>query len=305
MVRAKGAITRALAPLARPWLFMTRDRLRVLGYHDVPESASFRRQVEYLVERFRVTSPALLNEQQNSERPPVWITFDDGDPSVVNVALPILDEYGLHATLFVCPGLVDTEEPYWWQVVHAAAQRGLVMDVGPVTPQLVSRLKQLPDRSRLEMVRAIRVELEGLVGEPFRVPQLTSEQLSAWLEAGHTVGNHTWDHPILDQCEEEVQLEQIESAHRWLVDQVSPKEFLFAYPNGNWTEVGEKMLGSLGYETAVLFDHRLARLNNPLRVSRIRVNATDDMETFRIRVSGLHPTLHHISRREKSTSPGG
>ena len=30
------------------------------------------------------------------------------------------------------------------------------------------------------------------------------------------VGNHTWDHPVLDQCSPEAQLVQTERAYRYL-----------------------------------------------------------------------------------------
>ena len=69
---------------------------------------------------------------------------------------------------------------------------------------------------------------------------------------------------------------------------------LFAYSNGNWTTEAEHLLVELGYESAVLFDHRVAHPGNPLRLSRTRVNADDDMDTFRARVSGIHPAIHRL-----------
>ena len=110
-----------------------------------------------------------------------------------------------------------------------------------------------------------------------------------------SVGNHTWDHPVLVNCDP-AQRDQIESAHRWLVDRYGWVTS-FAYQNGDHTEFGERVLEELGCTTAALFDHRAHKFGSPSRIFRIRVNAFDPIWEFKARVSGVHPSLHNAVGR--------
>jgi peptidoglycan/xylan/chitin deacetylase (PgdA/CDA1 family) len=152
---------------------------------------------------------------------------------------------------------------------------------------LVSTLKAQPDAVRRSFVSRLAGHLErrGLV-PPSRVAG--RDDLALWVSRGHAVGNHTWDHPCLDRCSPAAQREQLEKADDWLRLNLPRYEPVFAYPNGNWSGTTEAILGSLGYQAAFGFDHRLTRTQSPLRLSRLRVSADAPLPRFRSIVSGLH-----------------
>lgn len=290
-----------LGALSGPWLAFDRlasRRLRVLGYHDVPNAGELRAQLDYLVDQFlplRVDEviPFLSGEIEVAKQP-VWVTFDDGDPSVVEVGLPVLQEFSVPATMFVCPGVIDTNTPHWWQLVEQAADAGTETEDGPVGVDTVVRLKKERDETRREEVARIAMHFQTASGHETYRRQVTSDQLDEWQTAGNTVGNHTWDHPILDMCSVKEQERQIRSAHEWLADRLPVPPSVFAYPSGRWSRESEAVLDRLGYRVAVLFDHRIARRDPSLSVSRVRVNTSDSLDSFKARVSGLHPLLHRL-----------
>lgn len=230
------------------------------------------------------------------DRDSCWVTFDDGDPSVIDVALPILRERSIRATLFVCPRLIDTSDPFWWQVVEEASHLGIQLK-GSETPYGVRDLKKVADPIRRKIVEELRDLLEQRAGRPLERRQLTTDGLRRWLAAGNSIGNHTWDHPLLDMCEPFEQKRQISLAHDWLIQRVGSVS-AFAYPNGNHTNVAERTLKELGYASAALFDHRIATQESGLRMSRIRVNASDEVAQFRAKISGLHPYIHGLIGRQ-------
>lgn len=274
--------------------------LRVLAYHGVTDSAAFQQQIEHLVNAYYPVGPDDVVAALNGEQLPgksVWVTFDDGDPTVVDIALPILTKYGIPATMFICPALIDTNEPYWWQVVEEAASTGISHNGSPMTQETVRHLKSVPDDRRRIAVRDIRNLAESSAGKTLTRPQLTSEQLNTWISSGHTVGNHTWDHPLLDMCGPVESEAQVRRAHDWVAAKLGQPPTLFAYPNGNFDETAENTLRSLGYEAGLLFDHRLSSFGMPLRMSRLRTNANGDITRFRAIVSGLHPLVHHLRGR--------
>lgn len=87
----------------------------VLAYHrispagrsqmDLPPER-FRHQMEYLVEHFAVVNldrglQLLAGGTHGTGRPPIVVTFDDGTEDFHRVALPVLDELGIAATVYV------------------------------------------------------------------------------------------------------------------------------------------------------------------------------------------------------------
>jgi peptidoglycan/xylan/chitin deacetylase (PgdA/CDA1 family) len=271
--------------------------VRILAYHSIESPRSFEAQIAHIAQRYVPISGDHVAQglDESAGERLVWVTFDDGDPSIVDYGLDVLGRHGVPATAFICPGVIDTSEPYWWQVVEEAARLGLVVDGETVRPDQVADLKKVQDGQRRDQVDRVRAELVETHPMSSRRRQLTTRELEVWVGAGHTLGNHTWDHPVLDTCEIEEQRRQVEAAHNWLSQRFGADQF-FAYPNGNYTDDVHRLLIELGYEIGALFDHRV-HSGDALMLSRIRVNAQDPLDEFIARLSGLHPRLYHAFGR--------
>lgn len=289
------------------WLF--RNRLRVLAYHDVRDVGAFEAQIRHLVECYETVSGRTVRAAVRGEaalpKNAVWVTFDDGCPTVVERGQPVLDRYGVSATLFVCPGVIDTDRPFWWSIIRSALRQGLNPELDGrswTDDSLVTHLKSQPDGVRRTFVERLSTALAQHSGTALTVRQLRRHELRRWLDRGHEVGNHTWDHPCLDRCEPAEQQRQVRQAHDWMRCEFPGWSPTFAYPNGNWSDVTETFLQDLGYEVALAFDHRLSNLGHPLRISRLRVSANAPLARFAGIVSGLHPTLFAL--RQKAIGGG-
>jgi peptidoglycan/xylan/chitin deacetylase (PgdA/CDA1 family) len=91
----------------------------VLVYHSISSPAEgmpgdidisperFRRQVRWLARRRNVVPLTETLSKQNWKT--VALTFDDGYQDNLTVALPVLEMFGLHMTVFVVAGFVGTE----------------------------------------------------------------------------------------------------------------------------------------------------------------------------------------------------
>ena len=277
---------------ARVW---TRG-LRILAYHEVDDPPAFERQLGWLQERWQPVRAAdvvawLAGDQPLPERA-VWVTFDDGDQSVLDAGLLLLDRHGIEATWFVCPGLVEERAPYWWDVVDRAAARQ-----GPSEGERRSTaLKRVPDADRRAAVAVATAELAE-AGDLPEARHVDEDGLRRWTAAGHQLGNHSWDHPCLDQCDPEAVRWQVATAADWLRWRFPDQLPLFAYPNGNWSQAAEDALSELGMAAGLLFDHRVCTdRTQPLRTSRLRLDADASLPRTRAIVSGLHPYLFHQGR---------
>lgn len=299
-LRSRGAAltTRLLgaAPVGATWRRL-RPGLRILAYHDVPNPARFAEHLDLIASAYVPVSGAqVMAARRGHAKLPdraLWVTFDDGDPSVLVNATDALVQRRIPATLFVCPGLIAERRAPWWQTVLAAGAQGHGAAVDGRTlvgPELLGALKTVPDRQRRDACAAIEQAVGPLQAE---VPSL--DDLKRWQQAGLELGNHTWDHPCLDRCTPDKQAEQIERAHAWLAEHVQPEVLLFAYPNGDRTPHAEKVLRSLGYDGGLLFDHRLnsgAQALDPNReLSRLRIDASSPLRRSRAIMSGVHADL--------------
>lgn len=299
-----GGHQRAMAVLGHPTLerctvALSTVRLRILAYHDVPDEGTFRWHLRHLTERYNVVGGWQVQRSYERDEPlpprSVWLTFDDAHPAVFARAQPLLAEFGLTATVYVCPGVIDADAPYWWDIVREAAALGIGAEIDDETvepSELEAELKRCPDRTRRRIVASLQERL-AIGPTPSLVRrQATRTQLLDWLAAGHQIGNHSWDHPCLDHCDDREQERQVVAAHDWLESVTGDQVTSFAYPNGNWAAATEKTLIRLGYRTAVGFDHRIARqCDDPLRLSRLRLDADAQPARVRAVVSGAQPAL--------------
>lgn len=287
---------------------LIRPPVLVLAYHDVPDRSQLKAQLKELTRRRTPVSAedygACLSGSQRWPTRPVLITFDDGDPSVLDDGLPVLEDLGIPAILFVVASLVDTSLPFWWEEVEALALAG-IRPTGheSASPHsLVDTLKGIPNEERLRIIDTMRKD-HGASSPPRR--QLSSEELRRLQSAGIAIGNHTMSHPCLDRCTRDEVASELTNAHAHLTAILGSPPRFFAYPNGNHEGSTAGVLSDLGYLGAFLFDHRTSTTapEDCFAISRVRVNASDSIPEFRAKISGLHPLLYGLRRRVITAIP--
>ncbi|WP_432430671.1 glycosyltransferase [Salinilacustrithrix flava] len=281
-----------------------RDDLTVLAYHQVDDASAFATQMDLLVDRCNPVAAAQVADAvyRRAELPPnpVLVTFDDGHETIATTAAEILRVRNVPAVAFVVAGLIDSEEPYWWDVAKAGAFLGVDFDGVRLTdPAAVTRaLKATPDELRRSEVSRLVQELVAL-DQPVPGSHLSGQQLLDLPAMGIDIGHHSLTHPCLDHCDDETVVEEMAGAHGVLRGLLGHTPRWFAYPNGNHDPRVEDWLEDHGYELGFLFDHRINRLpvSNPLRISRVRVDASADASTFGAMLSGAHPAVHRLRGR--------
>lgn len=284
----KSQIYRIVRPINFLFRFKYSHRPRVLAYHKVPDKTAFEKQVSYLNANYNIIGikDLLLHFERNKKLPknPLLITFDDGDVSVLENGLPILKKYNLKSCLFIITALVNTTEAVWIKRVEAKE-----MEEGKSyleARQRVNEMKQMDNAARIEQMK----KYPGV-----HQPQLSSNDLGKMQNDGMFIGNHTHTHPMLDKCspaEIQQELNQAEKVFRSL----NLKGFnIFAYPNGNTNDETEAILRNHGMKLVFLFDHRInEREIDPLKISRIMVDADTEINEFKSKVSGVHPFFFHL-----------
>ena len=254
----------------------------ILTYHRVlpaadplltqdPDIATFRWQMELLSRYFNVLplheAVAALATQHVPPRA-VSITFDDGYASTHDLALPVLQEFGLPATVFVTSAYVGHDNMWNDRIVEAVRRfSGDTLDLRAqgqgmlpcrsqsekvlAAKQLTQAAKYLPQPVREELAES----LEALTGSgERRALMLTPEMLRTLAANGVEIGAHSVSHPILANIDDaQARLEMIDSKAQLEAITGRPVRY-FAYPNGkvgmDFDERHTRMAREAGYAAA-------------------------------------------------------
>jgi peptidoglycan/xylan/chitin deacetylase (PgdA/CDA1 family) len=164
-------------------------------------------------------------------------------------------------------------------------------------PALIRLLKGVPDHEREATLTELRETTPGLA---VRTPQLRRSELAVLEAAGIAIGNHSLRHRCLANCPDDLILEEVTAAEEIFTSVLGRRPRTFAYPDGSCDPRVRSVLAGRGYEASFLFDHRVSPLpiEDPLQISRVRVNSWTDPDRFAIIVSGLHSWVHHLVGRD-------
>lgn len=237
---------------------LNKNRIEILLYHSINEDENiflksshniipdiFRKQMKYLSDNFQVISLKEIKDilQNNKKNGPyVSICFDDGYSSVITNANPILEEYNLPATLFICPSVINNEDILWRDKIRFIIN-------SKIEDQFINYLKKNSSKSiyNFQLLNnysfyvwskhelafsnmSIQEDLNNFfdfnninISDLAKVKRLyiLEEEIKKYkyLE----FGNHTWSHPILTKLTYKEQKEEIINTHNYLLSKgVSP-----------------------------------------------------------------------------------
>ncbi|WP_405198350.1 polysaccharide deacetylase family protein [Christiangramia sp. LLG6405-1] len=262
-----------------------KNRLRVLAYHDIIDPLNFENQIRWLKANYNLIDIEELKDYLSNRKSlpskSLLITLDDGDRSVFQYALPIFRKYQVPACLFVISDLIDTRKDFWWDTIKKnEVKNGLS---NSEIMKIINTNKRSSNRDRVEFLKKYSLTQHH---------QLTTAEIEELIESRVHIGNHSHTHPMFDKLEQNELHDELTNVRTFFDLNKIGDYSVFAYPNGNYTEITEKLLIENNIEIAFLFDHKINnRRINPLRISRIAVDSDNSMAEFKSKVSGLHPTI--------------
>ncbi len=203
------------------------------------------------------------------------ISFDDGYADNCEIATPILQRHGLHATFFVASGFLDGGRMWNDGVIEALrrckAERLDASDLGgtlahPLPPlalhdaqarraaidHVIAAIKYLEPVRRQQAVDALARASAAELPDDL---MMSTAQLRRLRGAGMDVGAHTLTHPILARLDDEAARGEIVQGRERLQALLDEPIPLFAYPNGkpgqDYSPRSVQLVREAGFEAAV------------------------------------------------------
>ncbi len=280
--------------LSRPWNGAGRKRswgrrregaARILYYHRVNDEGdglfdaisprAFEQQMRYLARYYKVASISEivrhLDEGESTEAL-VGITFDDGYRDNYENALPILQRYGLPATIFLTTGSIDSDEPLWFERLAEAVKKtardhlDLEIDIPrrfwmrtmaervASSRQIFLLLRSLENAERNQRLTEILKLLGAEQKSERRNKMLTWEQARIMQTNRIEFGAHTVSHPFLSRLTPSEAVWEICESKRRIEEELQQPVHDFAYPNGregDFREADMELLRTAGYRAAM------------------------------------------------------
>ena len=269
---------------------------------------------------------AVWRMREPGHHPPfVALTFGDGYRDNIEPAYPILQNFRVPFTLFVCSGFVDREVPIWWLSLERIIQARNIVDmtiggtfhrfhcVGKVEKSAsFQKIMRLLTRASNQELNQAMAALFADVGHDALA--LVDQEMSNWdmLRALNedplvTIGAHTRTHPFLTKLSEEEASRDISCGRERISQMIGVEPDFFAYPYGFEEAVGlrevmlaEKLGFKAGFTTRkglMLPDH----FNHKMALPRVSINGHyQSMGAVRGLLSGLPFFIANGFRRIKT-----
>ena len=272
----------------------------ILMYHRVADLASdpwglavppllFEEQLAFLKHRRLVLPLAEFGQLHECGRLPakaIAITFDDGYACNATTAAPLLEKYGLPATIFLATAFISSDQEFWWDaleriVMCAETDRlGLVINgttasialgrrderssascwAATMKPEstrqsaylkLWSRLRVAGDRERRQAIEDLHRQA-GTSASPRQSHRIiTAAEVRRIASSGLIeIGAHTVTHPVLNQLNREEQRLEITQSRDRCRELVGHLPKAFAYPFGEYDDDSVAIVKEAGFDIA-------------------------------------------------------
>lgn len=279
---------------------------------------SFREQMAYLKRHVEVLRLPEAMNRPPGDRPSAVITFDDGYQNNADVALPILREFDLPATVFLTTGLVDSDDTVWDSRLYLALSETRRNELeweerhyrwrGPdelarVFRSMKQALKQSPqddlERRLRSIMERLGVDPRATVpeGSAFRI--LSGASIAAMGSSGLIdFGAHTHHHTILSQLDSTAKRSEIETSIRETARRTGKPCTLFAFPNGSPADYDPECLERLR-EAGIRWAVTTIEAPNtpetpPLELRRYGIGGGLSLARFQLKLHHAHHALQSL-----------
>jgi len=305
----KALVRSSLLPLASR--FVSPSAV-ILTYHSIAEEpratekilasrarADFERHVEIVARQFHpVTIEEVARFAKSGYRLPrqaVAVTFDDGFADNYELALPILNRYGVPASFYIMVDAVENGTLPWYCRIRFAFNTTKKAEwKDPATgrrfrldlPEERNAAMNLAWDTGAKLTGNVQREFIGgveetLATEPANVRHglmMTWDQVRGMRKAGHTIGAHTLSHPNVAQVSAEAARAEIAGSKTRLEQEIGEPVEHFSYPhpalNPCWSKLTVDITQEAGFQSGVLTTHGgVRRGDEPLALKRINTPA--------------------------------
>lgn len=257
-------------------------------------AGDFEKQMTFLVKRRKVIALndliTMLQENKTPENGTVIITFDDGYVDNLTVAAPILDHFGLPATLFLPTSYIDRGETQWIDQVYSAFKfrtkhklswrKSATIRLDVNDPKQYNVAYQNVCQSLMCATKAERYNKLNELYEQLQPSEQPPRLTMNWndvrtLLTKHQcfeIGAHTLEHTNMTNSSEDEAYDELTGSARRIKTMIGIQPRHFSFPYGRTSEHLRQLVARAGFESAFGgggIDPIVTSANDPYALPRI------------------------------------
>jgi peptidoglycan/xylan/chitin deacetylase (PgdA/CDA1 family) len=250
-----------------------RRRVTILLFHDISRETAAR-TFECLAARYHLLDLQTFIRQckakdRNLAPKSLILTFDDGHIRNYDL-LPLLREKKIPVTIFLCAGIIDRKRHFWFR--HTAPK------------YRSSQLRRVPSAQRRRLLQEMGFTQESEHDQPQALTRRQIEEMKSWVD----FQSHTLFHPCLPRCSFSEAREEICRSGQLLRREYGLEVNAISYPHGDYSDRDIELCRQAGYDCGLTVDCGFNTVQTDLlRLRRLPVNDTDDMNELIVKASGL------------------
>ena len=192
----------------------------------------------------------------------IHVTFDDGYFNTTKI-LPILKDYEIPIDFFIVGNNISNSNKFWWDIIYnKRISEGKSADI-------IDQEIMLLQRKTFEQIYSYIIENFGLNSyttlSDLDRPMTENELRQFSQNKLVSIGNHTFDHAILNNLSKNEIYNQIKKTQDYLKSIIGYYPNSFAFPNSYYKSEQFEILKSLDIEYAFCGDFRHNKIPRDLR----------------------------------------
>lgn len=290
----------------------------------VVDRETFARQMAVLKRHFVVLSVEEFTNRIERHIPfddsSCLITFDDGWKDNYTHALPILQQNGLPAVIFLPVNFIGRQRMFWQErLTHlvfkavmqarrdprrcqalrellAAVRLESVIDLPDhgLRPAIMEAVRQQKGLANSVIDKALAKLADDLGVQKDEIAEtdgfLDWDQVKAMSRQGIAFGGHGAEHRVLTAVSTDEATAEIRTAKAMMDDCLKERVASFSYPNGNWSSGVVNLVKKSGYRVAFSTQRGFVKCeDDPFTIRRINIHEsmTNSTPMFLARIVGL------------------
>lgn len=281
----------------------------------------FEKIMSFVSRNYEVVSLGdLCLQNKLTSKPPLAITFDDGFRDYVDYALPVLEKYNFHSTMYVVTDCVRDNIPTWTYVMdyvffHTSKLELPYFDYGTDCKQFAV-YKWQTKQEQIDYCRKFKQSLKNVENERrkaiiksfrngFDDVEIPGDLMMSWDELRSvkkelvSIGSHTISHPPLATIKNEEELEaEIKVSGQIIERELGYFPNSISYPVGSYCDKVKIVSKNAGYEIGLAVDQKLYNPGKQDLFSVPRIELyNDSFFRSKMKIYGIESALKSILKR--------
>ena len=272
-------------------------------------ASNFKEHLKYLKKNYSIVSinDFLFKKKEIPKKFEIVITFDDGYKDNLNLALPILEELNVPATIYITTKFPEKDTSIWWYELKEFIENrfeNLEFEFENKKYLFLLNNKSKKEKSCNEIINLFK-SLDGQKQSNLlsiitknEIRKKYEDEVMSWSDIKKisnspliTIGAHTHNHLSLKNLTEESCLEEIKKSKEILENNLNRKILHFSYPFGTKNDADErefKIVEKLGFKSAVTTRVDPLYKKNRFSLPRIYIGRNTKNTKLKIKLSGIY-----------------